>query len=270
MKGQFGEYTIEAQSTVVNGFKISYGYDAAKGSGSSQKYGSDTGTNFRTQNAGVELRVLPGMSLNADYKKSIKGSGLDEAYKRLNLAYNPGSFASFNAGYGILSTVSFSSDSVVFPTAADIRETTNLEDIIIKQLGLSLQPTNYSQFSADYIFVNERGEPIRSSKAKFGLRLGDSSKEFNAIYQLENGEDQKTITSAGVELGLVDLASLSAVYSTMEDHQLPAGVQRSTVDVGLNLNLARNSTFHFQYKLVLPENQPDEEQTAEAKLVFTF
>lgn len=217
--GTHNQFTIEAQSKLWKMLTISYGYDATHNQSLKDKT-LFADSRFVAQNAGLKLNLLPGMSLNADYKKPLVGA--DKAHRTLNLAYHSGSFASFSAGYGVV------------------------------------------------LSTNEKGEAAGSSKATFGLRIADSSKELNATYQMESQKNVGTTHSAGLELGLVDLAHLSAVYSKTEDQKLSTAALKSTVDLGLNLNFAANSALCFQYKIVLPDYEPDEEQMAEAKLEIRF
>lgn len=262
------KYTIEARSQ-VSGFTISYGYDASKPHPEVEEGIVKNENHFTAQNAGLEFQLLPGMSINADYKKTM-GSETDEAKKSVRVAYDPVHFASISAGYGVISTNTNPFDfSALMAEKADEQE-----DIIVKQLGLSLRPTTNSLISANYTFVNEKGEPIQSTKARFAFRLGDRSTGLNATYEMENGKNHGISTSAGLELGLLDLATLKAVYSTnVGDQTTRESSQSSTVDLGFNLNLAGYSSFHLQYKLILPDElleASEEEQVAEAKLVLRF
>lgn len=262
------KYTIEARSRVVNGFTISYGYDASKAGGEDEGF-VNSENQFVAQNAGLEFKFIPGMSVNADYTKTL-GAPTDEAKKSVHVAYDPVNFASISAGYSVIST---NTNPFDFSTLLANDSTVDHDDIIVKQLGLALRPTTNSQISASYVFVNEKGEPIRSTKARFAFRLGDRGTGLNATYEMENDETHLLNTSAGLELGLLDLATLRAVYSTSAGDETEAqGLQSSTVNLGLNLNLASYSSFHLQYKLILPDEllEESEEQVAEAKLVLRF
>ncbi len=269
-------YTIEAQSKLLEGLKVFYGFDTAEKLDLSDSLLLTDKSQFVTQNAGIELNLLPGMLLNADYKRTLEGEdSSSKAHKTFQLAYNPFSFASFNAGYGIISsevpTIDPESVPVWLADAAqnEVRpEINDLDDIIIKQLGLAVRPTNSSSLFADYVSVKGNDEQI--NKAVFGLKLGDNGKAMNATYQLENQKSQIT-TSAGLELGLVDQATLKAVYSTTQDQQVSEDILETMIDLGLNFNIAESSVLSFQYKWILPEEyDPEDETTAEAKLEVKF
>lgn len=264
------KYIIEARSRVVNGFTVSYGYDAAKSAVQEKENLVHSEGHFTAQNAGLEFKLIPGMAVNADYSRTL-GTETGEEKKSVSVAYNPVNFASISAGYSVISTNTSPFDFSVL-LAKD--QTLNQDDIIVKQLGLALRPTTNSQISASYVFVNEKGEPIRSTRARFAFRLGDEGTGLNATYEMENGQNHVLSTSAGLELGLLDLATLRAVYSTNTGNQaVSEGLQSSTVDVGLNLNIASSTSFLLQYKLFLPDDlleDLEEEQVAEAKLILRF
>lgn len=270
-----GEYTIEAETNVIDGVSVFYGYDTA----STESFGSSVisdYSNFVAQNMGLKLNLLPGMVLNADFKRSMNESGAIRAQKGLNVAYIPGSYASFTAGYGVISKdlESLDFDSDILPAwgidPPDGVGDADGDSTVIKQWGMALHPTDYSHLSADYMTTDGEGQDPAFSRAVFGLRFGDQSKELNATYQLESQENQQTTTSAGVEVGLVDLARLRAVYSKIQGPEEESS-EKSTLDLGFNFNFAEYSSLDLMYKWAVPEEMdPDREQVAEAKLEIKF
>lgn len=238
---QISGYTIEAQSRLLNGFTLFYGYDALEDLKTEKDLILNDGSRFITRNAGLEVNILPGVIVNADYKKALEDEGVTRTEKMLNLAYNPGSFASFNAAYGIISSTNRPIESSIFPVwLTSLDQENSPDDVIIKQLGLALHPNEFSRLSADYILMNEKGEEVSSKKAVFSLQLGDKSKALNATYQMENEGNSD-------------------------------GFLRSTLDLGLDLNFAENSSLQFQYKWFLPEEvEVNDETRAEARLEIRF
>ena len=266
-------YSIEAQSKLSADLTLFYGYDALNNIYDSEDSFSSDQTRFIKQNAGLKLNILPGMLLNADYQKTLETSGNSKAQKTLQLSYDPGSFASMNAGYGIITKDPNPFDIDMFPTwftdLINQDKTPERDDIIITQLGLAVQPTVFSQLSADYVLTE--GDEHDIKKTSFGLTLEDDYAELSATYQLKNRENQTT-TSTGLELGLIDLARIKAVYSYIENQKNSDIALESILDLGLDLQLAESSRLRFQYKWVLPEEigQSSDESSAEASLEIRF
>lgn len=268
-------YSIEAQSKLSADLTVFYGYDALKSLYDSEDSFYSDQTRFIQQNAGLELNILPGMLLNADYQKTLETSGSSKAQKTLQLFYDPGPFASVNAGYGIITKDPNPFDIDMFPTwftdFINQEKTPEMDDIIITQLGLAVQPTVFSKLSADYVLTEGTTDAQAIKKTMFGLTLGDDQTELSATYQLKNQENQTT-TSTGLELGLIDLAKIKAVYSYIENQEDSDTALESIVDLGLDLHLADSSRLRVQYKWVLPEEtgSSSDESSAEASLEIRF
>ncbi|MCK4257788.1 MAG: hypothetical protein KAX49_02355 [Halanaerobiales bacterium] len=269
------QYTIEAQSHLLNGVTISYGYDTLN----DFTKVNDTiigEYKFLSQNAGLELKLLPGLLLNADYKKILNDHDGVQTQKSVFLAVNPTDFTSFNATYGVISRDSNFLDIGLMPVwlpelIANIGKERYSNDLIVTQLGMAVQPTNFYNFFADYVSMSEEGNKASSSKTVLGFQLNDMTKELNATFEMENQTDQKAVTSTGVQLNLIDLASLKAVYSKVMDYQIPDDGVKSIWDLGLNVNFAENTSLQFQYIWVLPqETESDDEKTAQARLEVRF
>lgn len=268
-------YSIEAQSKLSADLTLFYGYDALKSFYDTEDLLNSDEARFIKQNAGLEFNILPGMLLNADYQKTLEATGISKAQKTFQLLYNPGSFASVNARYGIITNDPNPFDIDMLPTwfTDFIKQdkTPEIDDIIITQLGLAVQPTDFSELSADYVTTEGSTGEYNTSKTIFGLTLEDDNREISATYQLKNQENQTT-TSTGLELGLIDLAKIKAVYSTIENQKDSNIALDSIVDLGLDLNLADSSRLKFQYKWVLPDEvgTSSDESSAEASLEIRF
>lgn len=242
------KYTFEVESELLDGLKLFYGYDTSQENKQAENQLSsfDHESNLIAQNAGVEINPLPGFIVNADYKKFLESGGLDKNQKSVNVAYKADSFATINAGIGVISEEVEAYDlQLLSNMLGQMEKRIEEENMVVTQMGLALHPNDYSQLSADYVSMNEKGSDNKLFSTIFGFKLGDDQKELNARYQLDN---QKNITN----------------------------ILKSTLDLGLNFSVNDNSSFKFLYKWITPEEDKiesedkNDETRAEAQLEIRF
>lgn len=266
------QYSVQARSKILDQLTVFYGYDALKELNLDQNFLEGSEPKFVTQNAGLEFLLMPGVLLNADFKQSVEGTGDTMASKTLQLALNPSSYASFKAGFEVISENGEKLDTQFWPvflTSLAGNDIAELDDVVIKQMGLALQPTDFTKVFADYVTTTGQGNE-NSAKTVFGLHFGDTNKALDATYQMQNSENVTT-TATGLKLGFVDLATLEAVYSKIAENQLSEEALKSIIDLGLDVSLNNDSVLRFQYQWILPEEiEPEDETTAEASLEIRF
>ncbi|MCG8638926.1 MAG: hypothetical protein MI862_04285, partial [Desulfobacterales bacterium] len=254
------QYSVQARSKILDQLTVFYGYDALKELNVDQSLLEGKEPKFVTQNAGLEFLLMPGVLLNADFKQTVEGTGETMASKTLQLALNPSSYASFNAGLEVISENGEKLDAQFWPvflTSLVGNDAAELDEVVIRQMGLALKPSDFTKVFADYVTTSGQGDE-NSAKTVFGLHFGDTNKALDATYQMENSENATT-TATGVKLGFVDLATLEAVYSKIADNQLSEEALKSIIDLGLDVSLNSDSVLRFQYQWILPEEMEPED-----------
>lgn len=133
------------------------------------------------------------------------------------------------------------------------------------QLGFSYQPANNVFVSADYISDNIFSSSAGSSTV-FGLEYQDNAGNIRASYQIDNFDEMRQ-TITGLELDLLDLATLSTSYKLFDINNLQDTLENQggwEFDIGLDLNVTDSSIFSIGYQMLDDMNTegqiPDLEQ----------
>ncbi|MFW5789801.1 MAG: hypothetical protein ACOCWE_00980 [Bacillota bacterium] len=119
------------------------------------------------------------------------------------------------------------------------------------QLGFSYQPANNLFVSADYISDNIFS-PSTGSSTVFGLEYQDNAGNIRASYQIDNYEEMKQ-TITGLELDLLDLATLSTSYKLFDINNLQDTLENQggwELDIGLDLNVTDSSSLSIGYQML--------------------
>lgn len=142
------------------------------------------------------------------------------------------------------------------------------------QLGFSYQPANNVFVSADYISDNIFSSSAGSSTV-FGLEYQDNAGNIRASYQIDNFDEMRQ-TITGLELDLLDLATLSTSYKLFDINNLQDTLENQggwEFDIGLDLNVTDSSIFSIGYQMLDDMNTegqiPDLEQ-AESNVQASF
>ena len=119
------------------------------------------------------------------------------------------------------------------------------------QLGISYQPASNVFVSADYISDNIFN-PSGGSSTVFGLEYQDNLGNIRASYQIDNYEEMRQ-TITGLELDLLDLATLSTSYKLFDINNLQDTLENQggwELDIGLDLNVTDSSRLSFGYQML--------------------
>jgi len=119
------------------------------------------------------------------------------------------------------------------------------------QLGISYQPVSNVFVSADYISDNIFN-PSGGSSTVFGLEYQDNLGNIRASYQIDNYEEMRQ-TITGLELDLLDLATLSTSYKLFDINSLQDTLESQggwELDIGLDLNVTDSSRLSFGYQML--------------------
>lgn len=119
------------------------------------------------------------------------------------------------------------------------------------QLGFSYQPANKVLVSADYISDNIFSSSAGSSTV-FGLEYQDNAGNIRASYQIDNYEEMRQ-TITGLELDLLDLATLSTSYKLFDINNLQDTLESQggwELDIGLDLNVTDSSRLSIGYQML--------------------
>ena len=119
------------------------------------------------------------------------------------------------------------------------------------QLGISYQPATNVFVSADYISDNIFN-PSGGSSTVFGLEYQDNLGNIRASYQIDNYEEMRQ-TITGLELDLLDLATLSTSYKLFDINNLQDTLENQggwELDIGLDLNVTDSSRLSFGYQML--------------------
>ena len=119
------------------------------------------------------------------------------------------------------------------------------------QLGISYQPVSNVSVSADYISDNIFS-PSGGSSTVFGLEYQDNVGNIRASYQIDNYEEMRQ-TITGLELGLLDLATLSTSYKLFDINSLQDTLESQggwELDIGLDLNVTDTSRLSIGYQML--------------------
>jgi len=119
------------------------------------------------------------------------------------------------------------------------------------QLGFSYQPANNILVSADYISDNIFSSSAGSSTV-FGLEYQDNAGNIRASYQIDNYEEMRQ-TITGLELDLLDLATLSTSYKLFDINNLQDTIESQggwEFDIGLDLNVTDTSRLSIGYQML--------------------
>jgi len=119
------------------------------------------------------------------------------------------------------------------------------------QLGISYQPASNLFVSADYISDNIFN-PSGGSSTVFGLEYQDNLGNIRASYQIDNYEEMRQ-TITGLELDLLDLATLSTSYKLFDINNLQDTLENQggwELDIGLDLNVTDSSRLSIGYQML--------------------
>ncbi|MFN2362750.1 MAG: hypothetical protein ABR596_00510, partial [Halarsenatibacteraceae bacterium] len=119
------------------------------------------------------------------------------------------------------------------------------------QLGFSYQPANNLLVSADYISDNIFSSSAGSSTV-LGLEYQDNAGNIRASYQIDNYEEMRQ-TITGLELDLLDLATLSTSYKLFDINNLQDTLENQggwELDIGLDLNVTDSSSLSIGYQML--------------------
>ncbi|MBF8437798.1 hypothetical protein I0Q91_11940 [Halanaerobiaceae bacterium Z-7014] len=119
------------------------------------------------------------------------------------------------------------------------------------QLGISYQPASNVFVSADYISDNIFN-PSGGSSTVFGLEYQDNLGNIRASYQIDNYEEMRQ-TITGLELDLLDLATLSTSYKLFDINNLQDTLESQggwELDIGLDLNVTDSSRLSIGYQML--------------------
>jgi len=251
----------------------------------------------KNQESGMKLVIFPGglRRVNIEDRGYSGGSGKNadehrifDLKQNLNLKQG-GSINSFNlqglSSKGLMTPLTMK-DSI-----------NNIDTNDREEAGLGYQLSDDSSFFIHYLNEGERMDPELLPVA-VGLEYNNESGKITTQYEFEKS-DEKEVNSAGIELGISDVAKLRAIYTMIdrsnksEESNIQDGTATTTangteevsdleselLNLGLDIYVDENASIKLGYQLA-NENQKElkdktlleklKPHAAEIKLEFKF
>ena len=208
-------------------------------------------------------QLLPGIFLETRYDEEDDKYDL-KLNSDINFKYAMGDNTFITADYFVLNKQLLEDDEALFMDNGDFID---FNDFLQQQenqgrLGVVYQNKDNIIFSADYIDNNLRSQ-TSGYTTSVALEYYDDLAQLKAKYQYDHSEEiQERFT--GVELGLMDLARISASYELFDPELV-----NSKWDFGLDLNLSDISRFSIGYELIdhnSENNNPDMEKNKQSNI----
>ncbi|SEM38042.1 hypothetical protein SAMN04488698_102149 [Candidatus Frackibacter sp. WG12] len=248
---------------------------------------------IKSQESGMKLAIFPGglrrvKEHSGGSDKNTDGRRVFDLKQNLNLKQN-GSINNFNLQ-------GLSSKRLMTPLT--MKDSINKIDVDDREeAGLGYQLSDDSSFFIHYLNEGERMDPELLPVA-VGLEYNNESGKITTQYEFEKS-DEKEVNSAGIELGISDVAKLRAIYTMIdksnksEESNIQDGTATTTangteevsdleselLNLGLDIYVDENASIKLGYQLANDNQKELKDKTlleklkphaAEIKLEFKF
>ncbi len=226
----------------------------------------------------LSLTPLPGVSVDADYNKDEEDNTMEEN-TNISLKYWMNNRTLIRAEYGMENKEWWDIRDIeldnnigdgITPGEHESELTFNEERNQTSSLGVSFQTNDRVTISADYIDSTSMDKDFSTV---IGLEYKDDIGTLKYKYKVDFGEQSTKET--GLEFGYKDLATFNATYKIFDPKVIEDQLNKSIMDIGVDVNLNDISTISLGYQLQkrLQDSlgdSDDEESNIQAELKIKF